>query len=290
MPQVLHSNAKLTIHQRRMIQESKKPIRQLAEELGVSTRTILKWRHREDPNDRKSGPKEIRSSFEIWQEEVILEVRKRLELPLDDLLDITKRYIKSDCTRSSLERLLRRRGVPSLRELRKARESKEEYQEFKVYEPGFVHMDVKYLPKIDGERMYLFVAIDRATRSVFYARYDHKDEMGAEDFARKAIDFFPFKINKILTDNGKEFLNDIFKAVVEANEIEHRRTRAYRPQTNGMVERFNRRISEVVSDNKVNNHDELWKILLWYLIDYNFRSPQRVLGGMTPYDKDVRMV
>ena len=77
----------------------------------------------------------------------------------------------------------------------------------------------------------------------------------------------------------------LFKAVVEANEIEHRRTRAYRPQTNGMVERFNRRISEVVSDNKVNNHDELWRILLWYLIDYNFRSPQRVLGGMTPYEK-----
>jgi hypothetical protein len=37
---------------------------------------------------------------------------------------------------------------------------------FKAYEPGFVHIDVKYLPAIDGEpRRYLFVAIDRATRS-----------------------------------------------------------------------------------------------------------------------------
>jgi len=285
MPQVLHNNAKLTIPQRIMIKESNKPIRQLAEELGVSVPTILKWKHREAPHDRKSGPKVIRSSFEVWQEEVILEVRRRLELPLDDLLEVTRRYIKPDCTRSSLERLLRRRKMPSIRELRKKRESSGEHNEFKVYEPGFVHMDVKYLPKIDKERMYLFVAIDRATRSVFYARYDHKDEFSAEDFVRQALDFFPFKINKLLTDNGKEFLNDIFETVVKANEIEHRRIRPYRPQTNGMVERFNRRISEVITDNKVNNHNELWEILVWYLVDYNFRSPQRVLEGMTPYEK-----
>ena len=40
---------------------------------------------------------------------------------------------------------------------------------FKLYEPGYLHMDVKYLPQMQDEkaRRYLFVAIDRATRWVF---------------------------------------------------------------------------------------------------------------------------
>ncbi len=47
---------------------------------------------------------------------------------------------------------------------------KTKYKPFKAYEPGFLHVDVKYLPAIEGEpRRYLFVAIDRATRWVYVA-------------------------------------------------------------------------------------------------------------------------
>ncbi len=43
------------------------------------------------------------------------------------------------------------------------------HKAFKDYVPGFVHMDVKYLPQMQDEakRRYLLVAIDRATRRVF---------------------------------------------------------------------------------------------------------------------------
>jgi len=43
---------------------------------------------------------------------------------------------------------------------------------FKGYEPGFLHMDIKYLPQMpdESERRYLFVAIDRATHWVFIRR------------------------------------------------------------------------------------------------------------------------
>ena len=48
---------------------------------------------------------------------------------------------------------------------------KEPYKTFKSYEPGYLHMDVKYLPQLaeQSRRSYLFVAIDRATRWVFVA-------------------------------------------------------------------------------------------------------------------------
>jgi transposase-like protein len=82
---------------------------------------------------------------------------------------------------------------------------------FKKYEPGYLHFDVTYLPMIEGVRKYLFVAIDRATRTLFYFLYDNKNAESAADFLKKCINFFSFKIKTILTDKGLEFSNTIFK-------------------------------------------------------------------------------
>jgi len=43
---------------------------------------------------------------------------------------------------------------------------REKAKQFKAYEPGYLHIDVTYLPKINGKRQYLFVAIDRVTRAI----------------------------------------------------------------------------------------------------------------------------
>jgi hypothetical protein len=50
---------------------------------------------------------------------------------------------------------------------------------FKDYEPGFLHVDIKYLPQMPDEtsRSYLFVAIDRATRWVFLHIYGDMTEL-----------------------------------------------------------------------------------------------------------------
>jgi len=55
--------------------------------------------------------------------------------------------------------------VGNLRDL-KAKEPRPKHSGFKAYEPGYIHIDVKYLPQMEGEssRHYLFLAIDRATR------------------------------------------------------------------------------------------------------------------------------
>jgi hypothetical protein len=48
----------------------------------------------------------------------------------------------------------------------KPREPKPAHGTFKAYEPGYLHIDLKYLPQMADEdrRRYLFAAIDRATR------------------------------------------------------------------------------------------------------------------------------
>ena len=70
-----------------------------------------------------------------------------------------------------------------------------EHKPFKAYEPGYVHVDVKYLPQMQDEdkRRYVFVAIDRATRWVFIDIKQHKTAASAKAFlaaVRKGVSGF----------------------------------------------------------------------------------------------------
>ncbi len=91
------------------------------------------------------------------------------------------------------------------------------------------------------------MAIDRATRLVFLWVYKHKDKEAATDFLKRCLEFFPFKIEKILTDNGREFTLagfrnrwgtqlkpgtvHPFEQLCRKEHIEHRRTQPYTPKT-----------------------------------------------------------
>ena len=113
-----------------------------------------------------------------------------LLLPLDDLLVVVREFIEPCLSRSALDRCLRRHGVSDLRTLQRERDgdkdSLQPLKRFKAYEPGFVHIDVKYLPKMQDEasRKYLFVAIDRTTRWVYLEIRKDKRAKSAQAFKR----------------------------------------------------------------------------------------------------------
>ncbi len=110
-----------------------------------------------------------------------------------------------------------------------------------------------YLPKIDGIKYYLFVAIDRATRTLYFKIYDAKTSSNTDSFMKGCLGFFPFGITHVLTDNGLEFTNRLLKnkkgeycskpskldVLCEEKNIAHRCTRPFTPKTNGMVEKAN---------------------------------------------------
>jgi hypothetical protein len=110
---------------------------------------------------------------------------------------------------------------------------------FRDYDLGFVHIDIKHLPKLrtaDGERRkrYLYVAIDRRSRSVHLAVKDDETERSAIAFLREAAAAFPFRLTHVLTDNGSCFTPAFAKVCAELG-AEYRHTRPYSPHTNGMV-------------------------------------------------------
>jgi transposase InsO family protein len=150
----------------------------------------------------------------------------------------------------------------------------------------FVHADEKHLPKLHvggGEfrRRYLFVAIDRRSRFVHRAVRDDNTERSALAFLDEVVTALPFRIRYLRTDRGSCFTADAFEARCLMLGIEHRRTRLYSPQTNGMVERFNGRVGQEVLTITVGSHRDLEHLLVGYNQAYNARR-QRVLHGRSP--------
>ena len=111
---------------------------------------------------------------------------------------------------------------------------------FKEYDLGFIHIDIKPLPKrqtAKGERRkrFLYVAIDRRSRSIHLAVKDDETEPSAIAFLREAAAAFPFRLTHVLTDNGSCFTPAFAKACADLG-AQYRHTRPRTPQTNGMVE------------------------------------------------------
>jgi len=297
----LHKNARTTPAIRRELQQSSLPTKELAERYGLSRHTVAKWRKRETVADGSHRPRRMHTTLSPAQEAVVVALREALLLPLDDLVAVTREFLHPKASRSGIDRCLRRHGLSNLKALIAERQGESEartpHKEFKDYEPGFVHVDVKYLPQMPDEeqRRYLFVAIDRATRWVYIELLEDKSAASASGFLTRLIDAAPCVIAKVLTDNGKEFTDRFcatgeraptgqhaFDQVCTAHAIEHRLIAPRRPQTNGMVERFNGRISEVLATTRFDSSKSLEQTLINYVKVYNQHIPQKALGHITP--------
>jgi transposase-like protein len=204
--------------------------------------------------------------------------------------------------RSAIYRTFCRAGINAV-----PKKEKEKAKKFKEYDPGFLHIDVTYLPKINGVKYYLFVAIDRATRTLYFKVYDAKTSVNTEDFMRECLDFFPYGITHVLTDNGLEFTNRLLKnkkgeyctkpskldVLCSENNIDHRCTKPFTPKTNGMVEKANDIIKKkTIKQNQYDSRKEMDEDLTSFLIHYNLYrrhgSLRRELNVKTPFDAVVK--
>jgi transposase InsO family protein len=145
---------------------------------------------------------------------------------------------------------------------------------------------MKHLPKLrtaggGWRKRFLFVAIDRRSRSVHLAVKDEETEASATAFLREALAAFPFRVTRILTDRGSCFTAEGFERLCRELGVEHRKTRPYTPRTNGMAERFNGRVQREVLGITVASHRDLERLLVGFNAAYNARR-QRVLGGRSP--------
>ena len=282
----IHPNARTTPAVRAEIARSGEPTGVLAKRYGVSTETIRKWRKRgaENCRDRSSRPHKLPWGATEEERAIVCALRRATGFPLDDLTFVVSHFLPH-LKRDAVYRILRAEGLNRLPQ-KPAEQPRKGQGTFKDYDLGFVHLDVKHLPKLrtqDGEsrKRYLFVAIDRCSRSVHLAVKDDETQASAVAFLKEAVRAFPFRVTHVLTDRGSCFTAEGFEAACRKLKVEHRTTRPYTPQTNGMVERFNGRVQREVLGITIHSHRDLEHLLAGFTQAYNARR-QRVLKGRCP--------
>jgi transposase InsO family protein len=280
----IHPNARTTPAVRAEIARSGERSGVLAERYGISTETVRKWRKRgpAECRDRSSRPRKLPWKASDEERAVVCALRRATGFPLDDLTFVVAHFLPH-LDRDNVYRILKaeglsRRPTPAAPERPAAK--------FKEYELGFVHLDVKHLPKLrtaggEWRKRFLFVAIDRRSRSVHLAVKDEETEASATAFLGEALAAFPFRVTRVLTDRGSCFTAEGFEMACRELGVEHRKTRPYTPRTNGMVERFNGRVQREVLGITVAGHRDLERLLAGFNAAYNARR-QRVLGGRSP--------
>jgi transposase InsO family protein len=133
------------------------------------------------------------------------------------------------------------------------------------------------------------VAIDDHSRLAYAEELTDEAPATTVDFLRRAASFFAshgVTIERVLTDNGNPYRSGLFRAACSDLGISARRTRPYRPQTNGKAERLIRTLLaewayatpfETTSDRVVG--------LDRYLDFYNLHRPHWSLAGQPPISR-----
>ena len=142
-----------------------------------------------------------------------------------------------------------------------------------------------------GQAGYSFVhcAVDDHSRVAYVEIHDDETGPTAAGFLHRAVAHFAglgVSVQEVLTDNGPCYLSRVFAQALARHSIKHRRTRPYRPQTNGKVERFNRTLKHEWAYAKAYRSESARRAALtrWVWI-YNHHRAHSALGGHPPISR-----
>ena len=188
-----------------------------------------------------------------------------------------------------------------LKALEKAKEEKMAWGEIETEHVGYLGaQDTFYVGTLKGVgRIYQQTFIDTYSAVGFAKLYTSKAPINSADLLNdRVIPFFDkygIPILRILTDRGTEFCGKPdrhdYELFLALNDIDHTKTKAKNPQTNGICERFHRTILEEfysVAFRKKIYHglDELQRDLDEWMVKYNHRRPHqgKRCQGRTPME------
>jgi transposase InsO family protein len=187
-----------------------------------------------------------------------------------------------------------------LQALEKATEEREAHGEIETEHPGYLGaQDTFYVGTMKGVgRIYQQTFIDTYSRVVCAKLYQQKTAITAADLLNdRVIPLFETEgidLLRILTDRGTEYCGKVdrheYQLYLALNDIEHTRTKAKSPQTNGICERFHKTVLEefyqVELRKKIyKSMEELQEDLDAWLEEYNHHRPHqgKRCDGKTPY-------
>lgn len=159
-----------------------------------------------------------------------------------------------------------------------------------------VQIDVKYVPNecigfaSYHSRYYQITAIDEYSRKRYLELESENSTYTTSEFLKRLEKNLGFKIKRVQTDNGFEFVNDTdrtskktrFEKQLKKLEIEHHRIRPYSPWQNGIVERSHRIDNELFYNRRrFSSYKQMEKSFNRYKNRYN-NIARKILNFRTP--------
>jgi transposase InsO family protein len=133
---------------------------------------------------------------------------------------------------------------------------------------------------------YLHNAVDDHSRLAYTEILADETKETAAGFWLRAQAWFStagITVTRVLTDNGSCYRSQLWRDTLTTAGVTHKRTRAYRPQTNGKVERFNRTmLDEWAYARPYRTETERRQALPDWLHTYNHHRGHTALGGLPP--------
>ncbi|MFZ3493438.1 IS481 family transposase [Streptomyces sp. 5.8] len=316
-----HRNARLTVHGRRILVErvlAGRPVAHVAAEMGISRPTAHKWVRRwrtegqAGLHDRSSRPHTTPHRTRPAVEARVCDLRRTRKLGparIGPILGLPA---------STVHRILTRHGLGRLAWL--DRPTGQPIRRYERDRPGeLVHVDIKKLGNIPdgggwrvvgrtaGDRnrqattdqrrsstpvigySYIHSAVDDHSRLAYSEVLANERQETAAGFWQRANAFFAahgITVERVLTDNGSCYKSKLFTQTLTEAGITHKRTRPYRPQTNGKVERFNRTLVEEWAYLRpyTSNHERT-EALADFLHNYNHHRCHTALAGKPPINR-----
>ena len=133
---------------------------------------------------------------------------------------------------------------------------------------------------------FIHAAVDDRSRLAYAEILPDERKETAAGFMTRAIGFYAdhgIAIERVLTDNGSCYRSRVFAGALGEAGVAHRRTRPYRPQTNGKVERFNLTLKwEWAYARPYETNDSRADALRRWLHNYNYHRPHMAHAGRPP--------
>ncbi len=133
---------------------------------------------------------------------------------------------------------------------------------------------------------FLHTVIDDHSRVAYVEAHDDETKETAVQVLRNAVAWFAERgvtVDRVLSDNGSCYRSHLWANTCAELGIKHRRTRPYRPQTNGKIERFHRTLAEGWAFKKFYNSEQarLAALPSW-IHNYNHHRPHSAIGKKPP--------
>ena len=250
-----------------------------ARRCGIARSTLQRWLKRQSVEglaDKSRRPRQLaRKKFDDTVENLVLDIRDKFNFGKIRICSHLFQHYQIKTSPATVARILKQNQCEPIKRYRKP-------QSF-----------IRYSRPVPGDRvqidvckikngLYQYTAIDDCSRFRVLYTYKRKTATNTVDFLERLLEQFPYPIQRIQTDRGREFFAYLFQEKLMEYCIKFRPIKPRSPHLNGKVERSHQTdLQEFyrtanLKDPQLNDRLEEWQFY------YNYQRSHSSLNGKTP--------